>query len=147
MEMLLDRFHSTTDATMGSWFLDGRWICFCLEDEKRLVKLAGETRIPAGRYEITRCYQSGILSRMQEKWYNGSWIPSIENVPGFTYIRIHPGNTDDHSDGCLLPGFTANALDMTIGKSRDAFVHLVNRMDEYFKRGERVWLTIEDNDG
>jgi hypothetical protein len=145
-EVLLRRITSDSDTTIGTLFIDGTFHSFVLEDEARLVKLAGETRIPAGRYEITRCFQSGILSRMQAGWYKGSWIPSIEDVPGFEYIRIHPGNNDDHTEGCLLPGFTADVDNMTIGKSRDAFISLVEVLDDYFVDGNKVWLTIEDCD-
>jgi hypothetical protein len=144
-EIKLKRFASNSDATLGMILIDDGFLCFTLEDEKRLVKLAGETRIPAGRYEITRCYQSGILSRMQEKWYKGSWIPSIENVPGFTYIRIHTGNTDDHTNGCPLVGMTANSEHYTIGESRTAYLKLIKALDAFFAAGERVFITIEDD--
>jgi hypothetical protein len=37
----------------------------------------------------------------------------IQNVPGFSGIRIHPGNIDDDTDGCLIPG---NAIGMVKGE-------------------------------
>ena len=52
MEIFVERFHSTSDETYSNIYVDGKWICFGLEDEHREEKVAGETRIPSGRYKI-----------------------------------------------------------------------------------------------
>src|SRR5262249_6892104 len=46
-------------------------------------------------------------------------LPELQDVPNFTGVRIHPGNTDADTEGCILVGQT-KATDF-IGKSRAAF--------------------------
>jgi hypothetical protein len=145
-EIDLKRTSNNGDATLGALYVNNVFFCYTLEDEPREVKVSGETRIPAGRYELERTFESGLLSRMQAAWFDGDWIPTIKNVPGFTYIRIHPGNTDDHTDGCPLVGFTADADNYTIGKSRDAFRALHKRLALAFRDGE-VWINIRNELG
>ncbi len=49
-------------------------------------------------------------------------MPHVLNVPGFTGIRIHSGNTDKDTEGCVLVGDTHS--DNFIGNSRKAFARL-----------------------
>jgi 23S rRNA-/tRNA-specific pseudouridylate synthase len=42
----------------------------------------------------------------------------IQDVPNFTYILIHTGNTDEHTSGCLIVGETQQDLEV----SKDGFV-------------------------
>ncbi len=53
MEILVDRFVSDDDATISKVAVDNQFVCFGLEDEFREEKIAGETRIPVGNYQIT----------------------------------------------------------------------------------------------
>jgi 23S rRNA-/tRNA-specific pseudouridylate synthase len=42
----------------------------------------------------------------------------IQDVPNFTYILIHTGNTDEHTSGCLIVGETQQDLEI----SKDGFI-------------------------
>lgn len=146
MNLHLYRFASTNDATFGALYMGRTFLCFTLEDEYRAEKVVGETRIPTGCYQIARVYQSGMLNRMKAAWYRKDWIPTLLDVPGFTHIRIHPGNTDKHTDGCIMPAYTAYAETMSTSDSRRAFMDLIEIMEPFFEQGEEVWITIEDGD-
>ena len=52
MEITVNRFISDNDTTISHINVDGKFICFGLEDEYRENKLVGETRIPAGKYKV-----------------------------------------------------------------------------------------------
>ena len=56
MNLYVLRFSSQKDSTSGLLFnvVDNKlnFLCYTLEDEKRDEKIAGETRIPEGEYEI-----------------------------------------------------------------------------------------------
>src|SRR5438445_811108 len=103
MELLLlrNRFYST--HTIGQLYVDGTYFCFVLEDVVREVpgqavekwKIQNETAIPQGRYRVT----------LEDSGRFGPDTLTIQNVPGFQYIRMHPGNTDKDTDGCLILGY------------------------------------------
>ena len=64
----------------------------------------GVTAIPKGTYEID-------MTTVSPKFKNRAWakpyggiVPTLKDVPGRTRILLHPGNTVDDTDGCLLPG-------------------------------------------
>lgn len=62
-----------------------------------------ESCIPAGEYEVVFLPQSNT-----GKFQN---IFELRAVPGRTEILIHPGNTVEHSQGCLLIGLQRGTLD------------------------------------
>lgn len=144
MELLVKRFNDTGDATNGLLFVDGDFQCFTLEDEYREVKVQGETRIPAGTYEVKfREVLSPMTKRYQDKFDWFKWHLQIMDVPGFTNIYIHIGNTDEHTEGCLLVGRTAS-VDGTVGNSTTAFSDLYAIVSDALNNGETVTITLDD---
>lgn len=120
MELTLTRRILTKNSTIGELFIDGKRECFVLEDTYRVppaAKVPGATCIPCGRYSVRKTFSP----RFKQDMY------LVENVPGFQGIRIHPGNTKDDTEGCLLPGRTMG-LDK-VGESRLAFADLVKKLD------------------
>jgi hypothetical protein len=53
-------------------------------------------------------------------------LPEVLGVPGFTGIRIHPGNTIADTEGCLLVGSWRNGR--TVTSSRVAMEKLMERL-------------------
>jgi hypothetical protein len=149
LKITVDRYLSDDDATLSRVSIDGALECYGLEDEYRAEKVANETRIPAGEYDIMLRPEGGMHNKYCEAdwckdWHKGMlWL---QNVPEFTWIYIHPGNTDDHTSGCLLVGERVNDTpELSIGRSRAAYESL------YKKVVDAAWaadLTIEyiDND-
>ena len=120
----VDRFISDADTTISRVSVDGAFVCFGLEDEYREEKLVGETRIPAGRYHIGLRTEGGFHQRYQVRFpefHQG--MLHILNVPGFEWILIHCGNTDEDTKGCLLVGSQANTTpgNMCIVSSTEAY--------------------------
>ena len=142
--LLLTRYVNNGSATLGNLFIERLFQCYTLEDEPRDIKVAGKTRIPAGTYEIERCYNSGILTRMKSWFPEGDFIPSLKDVPDFDYVRIHTGNRHTETEGCLLVGTQAAGKDeYMVLDSRSAYKALWRRLNEAFELGT-VWITIED---
>lgn len=99
------RFSSGPDSTLGALYVDGKFVCFVLEDEQRDVKVPGETRIPAGSYQLRLRGWGGFHYRYLARFGDiHEGMLEIEGVPGFTDILIHCGNTDHDTAGCLLVG-------------------------------------------
>lgn len=141
MRLTLYREPSIADATLGVLFVDFHWECFVLEDQIReplehrglLVrdwKVAGNTAIPAGLYRIVITHSARF----------GRRLPLLEDVPGFSGIRIHPGNTIADTEGCLLPGRLRAAG--RVGESRVAFDRLFAKLEAAIARGEEAWIAI-----
>jgi hypothetical protein len=101
----VDRVLSDHDSTISDVLVDGKKICFGLEDEYREAKVYGETRIPAGSYKIGLRLVGRFHQRYEKRFpiiHKG--MLQVLDVPGFEYILIHCGNNDEHTAGCLLVG-------------------------------------------
>jgi hypothetical protein len=108
MEIVVDRFVSDNDTTISRISVDGRFVCFGLEDEFREEKLAAETRIPAGSYVVGLRTEGGFHARYGRRFADiHRGMLHILNVPNFEFILIHCGNTDEDTAGCLLVGSQA----------------------------------------
>jgi hypothetical protein len=53
-------------------------------------------------------------------------MPHLLDVPGFEGIRIHPGNTDKDTKGCVLVGL--EKYEDSLGHSDMAFNHLFGQL-------------------
>ena len=105
------RVSSEADSTNGLLFdiTNGKrkFLSYTLEDEYRKEKVMHETRVPPGTYNVTLRLVGGFhakYSKRHEGMHKGMlWV---RDIPGFEYILIHTGNTDEHTSGCLLVGDT-----------------------------------------
>ena len=116
--LVLDRLTADILPTLGVLRYQGSMLCFTLEDRPRAKKVAGDTCIPAGRYDLAWRTAGRWARRFHKQGYPGSL--ELRHVPGFTDILIHVGNTKGDTAGCLLPGMTADSEQRTVGRSRDA---------------------------
>ncbi len=131
MELAVKRTDANSVRTIGLFFIDGLNYCWTLEDVIREgPKIPGKTAIPAGRYNVVIDHSHRFNRDM----------PLLCNVPGFEGIRIHSGNTDADTDGCILVG-EARDKDR-IYKSHAAFDLLFQKMKSAFDRKEEIWITV-----
>ena len=129
MKLEVLRISSEKDSTSGILFdttNDKKFLCYTLEDEKRDEKVMGETRIPEGTYEIKLRTVGGFHQKYTKRFGNiHRGMLHITSVPGFDYILIHCGNTDEHTAGCLLVGDSQENNQLIkngfIGKSTQAY--------------------------
>ena len=154
MKLEVLRISSQKDSTNGILFdiTDGKkFLCYTLEDEYRDEKVMSETRIPSGTYKITLRTVGGFHSRYEAKYgdfHKGMlWV---RDVPGFEYILIHTGNTDEHTAGCLLVGNSQNEnitkKDGFIGSSVTAYKRIYPPIAKALENGEEVTITYVDYD-
>jgi hypothetical protein len=147
MDIDVQRYNSQEEFTDGLFFINGEFKCYTLEDEKRAVKVFGETRIPNGRYKIELRTEGGFhnryLKKFGSKFHKGMlWI---KDVPNFEYVLIHIGNDDDDTAGCLLVGMANNADDVGfIGASEQAYKKIYPKIAETLLKGEEVWINYKD---
>jgi len=109
MKLLVLRYSDNGNSTAGLLLINGTFFCYTLEDEHRDKKVAGETRIPDGVYELKyRNVESPLTLKYREKFDWFKYHLHVQDVLGFTNIYIHIGNRELNTDGCLLVGNTIN---------------------------------------
>ena len=126
MKIEIKRLHKTENSTIGELSIDGVWECYTLEDIERPVKIKAETAIAKGTYKVI-INQSNRFKRL---------MPLLLNVPNFEGVRIHAGNTNHDTEGCILVGRT-RSKDF-IGQSRKAYDALFSKM----QKAKEITLTI-----
>ena len=114
----VNRLNHDDQPTIGITTVNGRFLCFCLEDRYRKEKVAGDTRIPQGTYTLRWREAGSWAARFKKRGLPGSL--ELCDVPGFTDILVHYGNTHDDTAGCLLMGMGADLGSRSIQKSRIA---------------------------
>ncbi len=124
--------------------------CFALEDEHRDVKVAGKTRIPAGRYEIKPRTKGMLYLELKKKypWHDKGML-WLQNVPGFNWIYLHSGNRHGDTSGCILVGDSLVSNVEEVGEgfvsySVNAYRRLYNEIHGLLENKVRVFLLIED---
>ena len=130
MRLTLIRRYNKPNYCIGDLYIDGVWFSNVLEDTDRglddlmpledikKMKVKGETAIPTGIYQVLLTYSPKYKKIM----------PLINNVKGYSGIRIHSGNTAKDTEGCLLVG-----KNKEVGKvleSRNTFNALFKRLQQ-----------------
>lgn len=123
-------------ATTGDLLIDGEPFCHTLEDMDRKLEAGGtkiprETCIPRGTYQVI----VSLSNRFKRE------LPLLLDVPQFSGVRIHPGNTAADTEGCILVG--SSVQNETLINSRTAFELLLARIRIALNHGERVEIEIE----
>ena len=152
------RFADNGNASMSVFQINGVSYCFGIEDEKRDVKVAGETRVPEGTYNVSLRAEGGYHNRESARykdkkpgWHQG--MLCIYNVSEwkiktpdmvFQYILIHPGNTEKHTNGCYLPNMSASFSTFEGGSSRVAYEKIYPIIRDAILDGESVTITYRD---
>lgn len=148
MKDVLQRYSDSGESTLGLLLLDGVLQGYTLEDEARTIKVAGETRIPAGLYELKLRQELTPLTqkyRARFPWFE--WHVEITNVPGFTNVYVHVGNDDDDTDACVLLGDTANNNRVHtgfIGESAPAYERWYKSKLAQLKAGGSHYIDVRD---
>lgn len=132
MKLELWRRWLTEASTVGELYVDGEWECYVLEDRYRPPpekKVPGATAIPCGTYGV-KLTHSPRFQRI---------LPLLVDVPGFSGVRIHPGNTIADTEGCLLPGRIKHGE--SVKESRVAFHALLAKLEA--AGDEPITITID----
>lgn len=139
MKLTLIRKYKLPTYTIGKLYIDEEYFCDTLEDKDRgltddmtvgeisKIKIKKETAIPTGTYKITITYSNRFKKNM----------PLINDVKGFEGIRIHSGNTDKDTEGCILVGF--NKIKGNVINSRDTY----NKLFSILSKSNNITITIK----
>jgi hypothetical protein len=115
----IKRFEFKPNYTIGKLYIDGQYECYTLEDAVRDTKIQDVTAIPTGEYKLV----IDVSTRFKK------FMPHILDVPNFTGVRIHSGNTSKDTEGCILLGKSWLSGDF-IGNSKAAYNDFFNKLKE-----------------
>lgn len=139
MIITLRRIAFKPKYTIGKLYIDGNYVCDTIEDRDRNLddsmseeeikkkKVYGETAIPYGTY-LVRITYSNKFKKM---------LPLVENVKGFSGIRLHSGNTEKDSLGCIIVG-----KNKKVGMVLDSRVTMDKLMDILTSTKENIYILI-----
>ena len=139
MRITLMRIANRPTYCIGKLYIDGEYFCDTIEDvdrglkdemteeEVKKLKVKGETAIPTGIYPVYITWSPKYKKPM----------PLVDNVKGFSGIRIHSGNTEKDTEGCLIVG--KNKVVGKVLESRKTFNALYKRL---MQTNERIIIDI-----
>ena len=142
MNIILNRIAKKPKYTIGKLYINGEYFCDTIEDTDRGLtqtmtdaqikskKVHGQTAIPTGTYKVIISYSNKFKRQM----------PLLLNVPGFLGIRIHSGNTEKDTEGCLIVG--KNKVVGKVIESKDTYNKLFSILCEANKK-EAIKITIK----
>lgn len=143
MRLTLRRIANKKDYCIGRLYINGIYFCDTLEDTDRglddtmteedikEMKVYGQTAIPTGIYTVLLTYSPKYKKVM----------PLINNVKGYSGIRIHSGNTAKDTEGCLLVG--KNTKVGMVTDSRNTYNALFKRLQQ--KGSNKITIEIIRN--
>lgn len=129
--------------TPSEVLLDGKRICFALEDELREQpgvpvaqwKIAKVTAIPAGDFAL----------QLVDSPKHGKETMRLVGVPGFEFIDIHGGNNEGDTEGCIITGTELDREGkIPGGKSKPALTALRAILVPWLKVGEEVVWSVRN---
>lgn len=137
MELKLNRIFLGSSATIGELLVNDKNLCDALEDRVRPEgeKVYGKTAIPEGTYEMVLSYSPRFKKI----------LPEILNVPNFTGIRIHCGNSSADSSGCILVGTWDGEKEDWVSDSKVAFNKLMSLLQKAADNKEKITITINNS--
>ena len=139
IKLKLKRIYKGLKYTIGKLFIDDEYFCDTIEDTDRGLKSSmsieyikkkkvyAKTAIPTGTYKIEMTY-SNKFKRV---------LPLLVDVKGFSGIRIHRGNTEIDSSGCIIVG--ENKVKGKVINSTRYEIALVNKLSNE----DDIEITIE----
>jgi len=138
------RIRQGNNSTLSEIYLDNQFVCYGLEDIPREKKIPGSTCIPPGTYRLGFNRNGGMNGNYYDRYpkMHGGMI-EIKDIPGFSYVYIHIGNTHKETAGCLLVGiqYVFEQGDYRLVKSITAYKKLYPLLAELMAR-EEVGINI-----
>jgi len=143
MQIIIDRKYKKAHYTIGNLYINGIWQCNTLEDPDRgltksmtlqqikQIKVYGNTAIPTGTYLVTYTYSNKFKALM----------PLVVDVPGWSGVLLHVGNTPEDTLGCILVGM--NKVKGKVIESKVTFKKVNDKIRAAYKSGEKIYLTIK----
>lgn len=131
MKTKIIRVAQGKESTLSHLYIDGIFQCFLLEDKIREVKIMKMTAIPEGKFRLRLNTWGGMNKTYFPKYgplHKG--MIEIADLPTFSSVYIHIGNTIEHTAGCPLVGlsYIKKDGDFQVLQSVDAYKQVYKKL-------------------
>ena len=133
MKTKIIRVAEGKNSTLSHLYIDGIFQCFLLEDKIRAVKIMKQTAIPEGIFRLRLNTWGGMNKTYFPKYgpiHKG--MIEIADLPTFSAVYIHVGNTIVETAGCPLVGLSYIKKDgeYQVLQSADAYRQVYRKLYE-----------------
>ena len=147
MKTKIIRVAEGKNSTLSHLYIDGIFQCFLLEDKIRAVKIMKQTAIPEGIFRLQLNTWGGMNKTYFPKYgpiHKG--MIEIADLPTFSAVYIHVGNTILETAGCPLVGLSYIKKDgeYQVLQSADAYRQVYRKLYEV-ATGEDNQIEISNN--
>ena len=133
MKTKIIRVAEGKNSTLSHLYINGIFQCFLLEDKIRAVKIMKQTAIPEGIFRLRLNTWGGMNKTYFPKYgpiHKG--MIEIADLPTFSAVYIHVGNTILETAGCPLVGLSYIKKDgeYQVLQSADAYRQVYRKLYE-----------------
>lgn len=160
-KITVERYVSAPDWTISRFKFDGVVAGYGVEDEKREVKVHGETCIPVGTYklgfhdsphfshEYYRDAQGNLIAEkdrttaeLKQQYATAHEMIQVLDIPNFSDVLWHWGNTDEDTEGCYIVGSSVGpVVGRKSGKSKTG---VTGSRVKYTAIYPKIWRSITE---
>jgi hypothetical protein len=151
MEIFNERQKIGKNSSLGVLTFENEYpMCFVIEDGYKAIKVKGETRIPAGRYKLgIRKEETPLTLKSRSRPSYSGWFRffiEVLDVPDFTNIYFHIGNTEKDTEGCQLLNYSCRLSHGSLAgsESQPAVKYFYERIYNRLNNGEEIFYNVID---
>lgn len=142
------RYMHDDTTTVGLLYIENTFQCYTLEDTYHQVKVPGDTRVPAGIYQVGFSKEETSLTKKYRDLYPDWFTYHIEimNVPEFSSIYIHNGGDYRDTEGCLLvsDSLSAGSSSTVLTNSKNTFKRIYQKLEGFLHDQKSISIIIRD---
>lgn len=123
------------------------FLCWCLEDKVRAVKIAKETAIFTGIFPIRLRTEGRIHASYKVKFPFHKGMLQICNLLNFMYVMFHIGNDVEDTEGCPLMGddYIMIGNEFEVVNSTKAYKEVYPVIANYLLEGWEVEVEVKNS--
>jgi hypothetical protein len=145
-KIIVNRKWFSTKTTMGVLQVpDAGFECYTLEDVARPlgVKIYGETAIPQGKHKFILSVSSRFKMVLPLIYNTSGYVLTDGYGAAWTGIRIHAGNTQEDSSGCIIVGYKRG--ENMVYESKKCLQDLMAVLSQHYGDGKEYPIQINNN--
>ena len=135
----------------GLYLVDGvsgvnNFLCWCLEDKIRTVKIQKETAIPVGIYPVRFRKVGRIHANYAAKFVFHRGMLEICELPNFKFVMFHIGNDIEDTEGCPLMGddYLKIGKEYQVKNSTSAYTKVYPMLAKFLTEGKQIVVEISN---